>query len=103
MRDGRQLGGRGKGGKGGHPSGRRHVWQDVSPGRIVLVVVVLVAEVLYRPFNNVCHKADTDSGQGRHRMCVCVCQTLSDCCCCCCCCRDKPFWNLYSQAIIHQR
>lgn len=75
MRDGRQQGGRGG---GGHPSGRRHVWQDVSPDRIVLVVV-LVAEVLYRPFNNVCHKADTDSGQGRHRVCVYVCVCARHC------------------------
>lgn len=49
----------------------------MSPDRIVLVVV-LVAEVLYRPFNNVCHKADTDSGQGRHRVCVCMCVCVPD-------------------------
>lgn len=50
-------------------------WQNCSCSCSCLVVAAaaaaLVAEVLYRPFNNVCHKADTD--RRRLRVCVCVC------------------------------
>lgn len=39
----------------------------------VVVVAVAVAEVLYRPFNNVCHKADRERKGERETQTACVC------------------------------